>query len=185
MSRFEIQDLPLAGLKLVQPQPQGDARGSLTRLFCAEELRSIWPKPVVQINLTRSRQRGTVRGLHFQHPPHAEAKLVTCLRGEVWDVVVDLRAGSPTLLQWHAETLSGANRRGIIIPEGFAHGFQTQSDEVEMLYFHSAGYLPAAEDGLSPQDPRLDIPWPAPIALISERDRSHPQLDQNFKGLAL
>jgi dTDP-4-dehydrorhamnose 3,5-epimerase len=100
-------------------------------------------------------------------------------------VAVDLRAGSPTFLRWHAEKLSAANRRAMLIPEGFAHGFQTQSDNVEMLYFHSAAYAPEAESGVSPTDPRLGIPWPSPITLISDRDRTHPLLEKNFTGLSL
>lgn len=182
MSRFQIKDLPLIGLYLVEFQPMGDARGSLTRRFCSQELGSIWPGAIVQINHTHTVKRGTVRGLHFQKPPHAERKLVTCLRGKVWDVAVDLRAGSSTFLQWHAETLSAANRRAMLIPEGFAHGFQTQSDDVEMLYFHSAAYAPAAEGGVSPTDPGLAIPWPVPIASISERDQSHTPIDKDFRG---
>ena len=93
--------------------------------------------------------RGTVRGMHFQHPPHAETKFVSCLRGEVFDVAVDLRNGSPTFLHWHAEILSADNHRTLVIPEGFAHGFQTLSDDCEMLYFHTAAYNPEAEGGLN------------------------------------
>jgi len=185
MNRFRIKDLPCKGLKLVQFQPLGDDRGSLTRLFCFQDLRAIWPGAIVQINQTHTAKQGTVRGMHFQKPPHAERKLVICLRGEVWDVAVDLRAGSSTFLQWHAETLSAANRRAMLIPEGFAHGFQTQSDDVEMLYFHSAAYAPEAEGGVSPTDPRLAIPWPIPIASLSGRDQSHPPIDQNFRGMSV
>jgi dTDP-4-dehydrorhamnose 3,5-epimerase len=185
MSRFQIKDLSLPGLQLVQFHPLGDARGSFTRLFCSRELGSIWPGAIVQINHTQTATRGTVRGLHFQKPPHAERKLVTCLRGEVWDVVVDVRAGSPTFLKWHAETLSAANRRAMLIPEGFAHGFQTISDGVEMLYFTSAAYMPEAEGGLLPTDPILGIPWPSPITLISDRDQAHPLLEKHFTGLSI
>jgi len=185
MSRFQIQELPLQRLQLVELQPLGDARGSLTRFFCAQELRAIWPGAIVQINQTHTTRRGTIRGMHFQKPPHAERKLVTCLRGEVWDVAVDLRAGSPTFLQWHAETLSEANRRAMVIPEGFAHGFQTLSEDVEMLYFHSAAYAPEVEAGVSPTDPRLAIPWPLAVASISGRDQSHPPIDQNFRGMSV
>jgi dTDP-4-dehydrorhamnose 3,5-epimerase len=185
MSRFRIKNLTCKDLKLVQFQPLEDDRGSLTRLFCFQELRSLWPGSILQINHTRTGRRGTVRGFHFQRSPHAERKLVTCLRGEVWDVAVDLRAGSPTFLQWHAETLSEKNRRAMVIPEGFAHGFQTQSDNVEMLYFHSAAYAPEAEGGVSPTDPRLAISWPIAVASISERDQSHPPIDKTFRGLSV
>ena len=108
-----------------------------------------------------------------------------CLRGEVWDLAVDLRAGSPTFLQWHAEVLSGANERAMLIPEGFAHGFQTRTDDVEMLYFHSKKYSPMDEGGLSPEDPKLLIPWPLPIAGMSERDREWPLISNQYKGISL
>jgi len=183
MIRFHAQNLPLEGLKLIDFQSLGDARGNLTRLFCSTGMLPIWPGAIVQVNHTQTTARGAVRGLHFQHPPHAERKLVTCLRGEVWDVAVDLRADSPTFLQWHAQTLSAANRRALLIPEGFAHGFQTRTSDVEMLYFHSAAFTPEAEGGLSPTDPKLGIPWPEPVSLISERDQTHPKLDKDFKGL--
>jgi len=185
MSRFQVKDLPLGGLKLVQFQPSEDPRGSLTRMFCSANLRPFWPEPIRQINQTTTRLGGTIRGLHFQRPPHAEKKLVSCLRGEVWDVAVDLRAGSPTFLQWHAECLSAVNRRGMMIPEGFAHGFQTLTPDVEMLYFHSAAYCPDAEGGIRPLDPRLGIPWPRVISSISERDKAHALLDPGFAGMRL
>src|SRR5690554_6695588 len=107
MSRFTVTNLPLAGLKRVQRQRLGDNRGFLARLFCAEELAAAgWTQPIAQINHTFTAKQGTVRGMHFQRPPHAEMKLVSCIRGEVWDVAVDLRVGSPTFLHWHAERLS-------------------------------------------------------------------------------
>lgn len=177
MNRFTITGLPLPGLKLVERQRLGDSRGFLTRLFCAEELAAAgWTKPIAQVNHTYTAQRGTVRGLHYQTPPHAEMKLVSCIRGEVWDVALDLRAGSPTYLQWHAETLSAGNHRALLIPEGFAHGFQALTDDVELIYVHSAAYNPAAEAGLNALDPKLAIKWPLSVTVISERDRSHPVL---------
>lgn len=184
MSRFTITDLPLTGLKLVERHNLGDARGYLSRMFCAEELALAgWKKPVSQINLTMTAKRGTVRGMHFQHPPHAEMKLVNCVRGSVFDVAVDLRAGSPTFLQWHAEELSAENRRSLLIPEGFAHGFQTLSDDCEMLYLHSMPYVQSAEGALNPQDPALALNWPLAITELSERDRLHPNLTEQFTGL--
>lgn len=184
MSRFTITDLPLPGLKLVERQRLGDARGFLSRLFCAAELLSAgWNKAIAQINHTYTARAGTVRGLHFQRSPHAEMKLVSCLRGEVWDVAVDLRAGSETFLSWHAERLSAENGRALLIPEGFAHGFQALSDDVELLYCHSMAYAPAAEAGLNPQDPRLAIAWPLPIAELSARDSQHPLLTAQFAGV--
>jgi len=186
MSRFSILDTPLTGLKIIERQQQSDSRGFLARLFCAEELAAAgWQKSVVQINHTLTQKAGTVRGMHFQRPPHAEVKLVACLRGTIWDVAVDLRAGSATFLQWHAEELSSANHRALLIPEGFAHGFQALSDDCELLYLHSAVYTPEAEAGLNPKDTMLSITWPLAITEMSARDAQHPMMDHQFKGVTL
>jgi dTDP-4-dehydrorhamnose 3,5-epimerase len=185
LNRFAVADLALTGLKRVERQRLGDARGFLARLFCAGELGAAgWNKPVVQINHTYTARRGTVRGMHFQRPPHAEMKLVTCLRGEVCDVAVDVRAGSATFLHWHAEQLSAENGRALLIPEGFAHGFQALTDNVDLLYCHSAAHEAAAEGGLNPTDPKLAIAWPLQIAELSPRDAQHPLLN-DFAGVVL
>jgi dTDP-4-dehydrorhamnose 3,5-epimerase len=185
MGRFVVTDTPLPGLRCVERQAIGDARGSFVRLFCADELREVgWIRPVVQVNHTRTTGAGTVRGLHYQHPPHAETKLVSCLRGEVWDVAVDLRQGSPTFLRWHAERLSAANGRALLIPRGFAHGFQCLSDEVEMLYCHDAAHAPSAEGGVHPLDARLALPWPLQVRGLSARDAAHPPIDAGYPGVA-
>lgn len=184
--RFNILDTPLSGLQVLQRKPIGDSRGYLERLFCSEELQALAPgKHIAQINHTLTASRGTVRGMHFQRPPHAEIKFVSCLRGEVFDVAVDLRHNSPTFLHWHSELLSADNHRTLVIPEGFAHGFQTLTDDCEMLYFHTAAFQSEAEGGLNAQDPRLAILWPLPVAGLSPRDASHPFLDDNFAGLTL
>ena len=186
MNRFTINDLPLTGLKLVERQRLGDSRGFLSRLFCAAELSSAgWKKPIAQINHTSTSKRGTVRGMHFQRAPHSEMKLVSCIRGRVWDVAVDLRKASPTFLHWHAEELSAENNRAMLIPEGFAHGFQSLTDDAELLYCHTAPYHAEAEGGLNSADPKLSIAWPLEIAELSGRDTQHPMIDQNFSGLAL
>ena len=186
ISRFEHIATPLAGLLLIQRKPLGDARGYLERLYCAEELHALAPgQAIVQINHTLTVKRGTVRGLHFQRPPHAETKIVSCLRGEVFDVAVDLRKDSPTFLHWHAEILSADNHKSLAIPEGFAHGFQTLTPDCEMLYFHTATYHPEAEDALNVTDPRLAIRWPLAITELSPRDAAHPLLSPNFKGVSL
>ena len=183
-ARFDIIPTPLKGLVALQRKPIGDARGMLERLFCADELSTLLGGATVQaVNRTRTATRGTLRGLHFQHPPHAEDKLVTCLRGEVLDVVVDVRRGSPTFLQWHAETLSDANHRSLLVPKGFAHGFQTLCDDCEMLYLHTAAHHPASEDGLDALDARLAIRWPLPVTERSARDKSHPAIAADFKGI--
>ena len=186
MSRFAVTDTPLAGLKIVERQNLGDSRGFLSRMFCAEELELAgWTKPIAQINLTMTSSRGTVRGMHFQQPPHSEMKLVNCVRGVVLDVAVDLRADSPTYLKWHAEELSAENRRSFLIPEGFAHGFQTLTNDCELLYFHSVPYAPGAEGALNALDSALGISWPLEITEMSERDRRHPNLTEQFTGLTL
>ncbi|OWW21305.1 dTDP-4-dehydrorhamnose 3,5-epimerase [Noviherbaspirillum denitrificans] len=184
MSRFLVTETPLAGLRLIQRQQFSDSRGFLSRLFCADALLAAgWDKPIVQINHTCTLRQGTVRGMHYQLPPHAEMKLVTCLRGEIWDVALDLRAGSPTFLQWHAERLSADNHCSLLIPEGFAHGFQALSDDVELLYCHSAAYAPDAERGLHALDERLAIDWPLPVCELSEKDAAQSRVDGKFDGV--
>ncbi|EFF75887.1 dTDP-4-dehydrorhamnose 3,5-epimerase family protein [Achromobacter piechaudii] len=181
-----IIDTPLAGLKIVERHPRGDDRGFLARLFDGADLRACgWDAAIEQVNHTYTAQAGTIRGMHYQLPPHAEIKLVSCIRGAVWDVAVDIRQGSPTFLQWHAERLSADNGRALLIPRGFAHGFQTLTDDVEMLYCHSAPYAPQAEAALHFQDARLGIAWPLPLTQVSPRDQQHPRLDTDFLGVAL
>ncbi|MCF7986865.1 MAG: dTDP-4-dehydrorhamnose 3,5-epimerase family protein [Methylovulum sp.] len=186
MNRLLITDLPLSGLKRITRQPLGDARGFFSRLFCAEELTSAgWCKPMAQTNFSFTAQQGTVRGLHYQNPPDAEMKLISCQRGKIWDVAVDLRADSPTFLHWYAEILSADNHLALLIPEGFAHGFQTLTDNCELLYFNSANYVPSSEGGLRSDDPILGIKWPIPVTLRSERDQEHPLLTTQFSGINL
>ncbi len=180
---MNIRQTPIAGLVVAESEPREDERGSFARLYCQDELREIvGSRQVVQINQSRTRKVGAVRGLHYQHSPHAEMKLVRCLRGKVWDVAVDLRAGSATFLEWHAEELSAGDSRMIVIPEGFAHGFQVLEEDSELLYLHTAPYVPSAEGGIRPTDPRLSIRWPAPVQDLSDRDRSHPLLTPDFTG---
>jgi dTDP-4-dehydrorhamnose 3,5-epimerase len=186
LKRLSITDLPLAGLKRIERQRLGDARGFLSRIFCAEELLAAgWDRPVVQINHSYTARRGVVRGMHYQRPPHAEMKLVSCIRGEVWDVGVDIRAGSKTFLQWHGERLSADSGRALLIPEGFAHGFQALTDDAELLYCHSAAYNAAAEAGLNPTDARLAISWPLQTTELSARDSQQPLLNERFAGVVL
>ncbi|MEP4486867.1 MAG: dTDP-4-dehydrorhamnose 3,5-epimerase family protein [Halioglobus sp.] len=184
MSRFVSRSLPLEGLQLLERKKIADDRGFLSRLFCAEELAaSGWHEPIAQISHTYTKQRGTVRGLHFQYPPHAEMKLVSVMRGQLWDVAVDLRQDSPTYLEWHAETLSADNNLALLIPEGFAHGFQAMTEDVEILYCHSAAHNAEAEGGLNPLDSAMDIRWPLAISQMSPRDKNHPVIDNEFTGL--
>ena len=126
-----------------------------------------------------------MRSLHFQYPPHAKIKLVSCLQGEIFDVAVDLRQNSPTFLQWHGVVLSAQNKQSLLIPEGFAHGFQALSQDCELIYLHTAAYHPEAEGALNVADPRLNIAWPLAITEISERDRNHKLIEQDFQGIIL
>ena len=187
MSRLlEINVTPLGGLYRIQRLPVTDDRGFLERLFCDEELMGAGlDKPIRQINRTVTTGRGTVRGLHFQVPPHAEIKIVACLRGAVFDVAVDLRQGSPSYLQWHGDVLSQDNDASLLIPEGFAHGFQTLGQDCELLYFHTASYTPQAESGLNALDPRLAIEWPEIVTQRSKRDLDLPVIDKRFTGIKL
>lgn len=176
---------PLAGLQVIQQTPVGDARGQFTRLFCEQELAGIRSGlHFTQINSSQTRGRGSLRGLHYQTAPAAEAKLIRCLRGRVFDVAVDLRAGSPTFLHWHAVELSEDNALALFIPEGFAHGFQTLTDEAHLLYMHTTPWTPGREAGLRFDDPRLAIHWPLPVAEVSLRDRSHALLEPDFSGVS-
>lgn len=186
MPRFDFIPTPLAGLMMVQRKVIEDHRGLLSRLYCAEEFREAGiNKPIAQINHTVTRKKGAVRGLHFQYPPHAETKLVSCLKGEIWDVAIDFRRDSPTFLQWHGEVLSAENRKSLLIPEGYAHGFQTLAEDCELIYLHTAAYLPDAEGALNVADPRLNIAWPLPIDDLSERDRNHPFISSDLPGVVL
>lgn len=184
MSRFEVINTSLEYLKVIQRKPIGDSRGFLSRLFCAESFEKFgFDKCINQINHTLTKNKGTIRGMHYQNPPHAEMKLVSCLHGEVFDVAVDLRKDSPTFLHWYAEVLSADNHRSLLIPEGFAHGFQTLTYDCEMLYLHSAPYVKEAEGALNAMDPTLAIDWPLPVSDMSEKDRSHPTIENSFKGI--
>ncbi len=176
----------LAGVFVVELAPFSDHRGAFTRLYCERELASVMNgRRIVQINDSRTAVIGAVRGMHFQRPPHAEMKLVHCLKGRVWDVAVDLRAGSPTFLQWHAEELAPDNARTLVIPEGCAHGFQVLEAESELLYLHTAFYAPDFEGGVGCNDPRLGIAWPLIIADLSRRDSSYPPIAPGFPGISV
>ncbi|TAN51763.1 MAG: dTDP-4-dehydrorhamnose 3,5-epimerase [Methylococcaceae bacterium] len=179
-----VQPTALPGICVVTTTAFVDHRGAFSRLYCAQELSTVMGnRRIVQINHSRTHAVGAVRGLHYQRPPHAEMKLVRCIRGRVWDVAVDLRAGSPTFLQWHAEVLSPENARLLVIPEGCAHGFQVLEADSELLYLHTHEYVPAAESGASCSDPRLAIAWPLPIIDLSQRDHDHPCIAPDFPGI--
>ncbi len=177
MSRFDRISTPIAGLTVVERQRRGDDRGFFSRFFCREALADFGGDgKIAQINHTLTQAAGTIRGLHFQQAPHDEAKFVSCLSGAVFDVAVDLRPDSATYLQWHGEVLSADNGRSMMIPGGFAHGFQTLTEDCELIYLHDKPYAPEAEGGLNPLDPGLAIAWPLPVSQMSPRDQALPLL---------
>lgn len=183
---MKILITPIEGVFVVEHSLRHDSRGAFGRLFCQNALSQILgSRQIVQINHSRTTSVGAVRGMHFQHSPHGEMKLIRCLKGEVWDVVVDLRANSKTFLQWHAEVLNPDNARMFVIPEGCAHGFQVLQPDSELLYLHTAFYEPNSEGAVRYDDPRVNILWPLPVTDLSPRDKSHGLLSTDFVGLTL
>ncbi len=183
---MKILATPLSGVFVVETTPFSDKRGVFSRLYCESELSEIvGTRRIIQINHSRTALAGALRGLHFQAAPHAETKFVRCLRGRVFDVAIDLRSASPSFLQWHAEELSPANARMLVIPEGCAHGFQALESDSELLYLHTSAYAPDAEAGVRFDDPRLAIRWPLPVADLSPRDSALPLLGAAFEGIAV
>lgn len=177
-NRFSHKHTALEGLTVVSRNPIGDSRGFLERIFCSSSLPGWGGRPIVQINRTLTEIAGTLRGLHFQRPPAAEAKYVTCLSGAVYDVVVDIRKGSSTYGNFFSIELSANSHNAIVIPEGFAHGFQTLTNNVEMLYIHSHAFSPKFDCGINALDPVLKIKWPLKVELQSERDCKLPILNK-------
>ncbi len=180
--RFE--PTAIEGVTIVRRDGRGDERGRFSRLYCQREfagagLDTDW----VQANHSLTLGAGSIRGLHFQRPPHAEIKLVSCIAGQAYDVAVDLRSGSRTYLHWTAVELD--EDCGLYIPAGCAHGFQALTDEVHLVYQHSTFYAPEAEGGVRFDDPALGIDWPLAVATVSDRDRGFPLIDANFEGIAL
>ncbi|THB65941.1 MAG: dTDP-4-keto-6-deoxy-D-glucose epimerase [Desulfovibrio sp.] len=181
---MKIHALPLAGVFLVETAPFKDSRGEFCRLYCRRELAAVGvDTSIAQVNRSLTRSRGAVRGMHFQHAPMAEIKIVHCVRGRVFDVAIDLREGSPTFLQWRAEELSSEAGTAMVIPEGCAHGFQVLEPNSELLYLHTAPYSPEHEGGVRCTDPRVGIDWPLPPRDLSRRDQSLPMLAADFQGL--
>jgi len=176
----------IPGVWVIESTAFQDNRGAFSRLFCSRDLQAIvGPRTIVQINHSLTHGVGAVRGLHFQNPPHAEMKIVRCLKGRVFDVAVDLRQGSPTFLKWTAVELTPENRFAFVIPEGCAHGFQVLEEDSELLYLHTAFYTPDAEGAVRFDDPRIGVNWPLTPTDLSARDLSHPHLKEDFKGIVL
>lgn len=176
----------IAGVYVIELEPFQDERGFFSRIFCEKEFEQAGlVSDFVQINHSTSRYKGTIRGLHFQLPPHSEVKVLRCVRGSLYDVIVDLRKNSLTFLKHFRIELSESNNRMLYIPTGFAHGFQTLSDNTSLIYFHSDFYYPSAEKGLKYDDPRLDIEWPLPVSEISKKDQGHKFLSQDYQGIEI
>jgi len=179
-----FEPTPLRGAYLIKLRPEEDQRGFFVRAFCKREFAAIGhEKEFVQINQSYNRIKGTLRGMHFQVPPHQEIKLVRCISGRVYDVIVDLRMDSATYLHYFAAELSAENFCMMYVPEGFAHGFQTLTEDCELIYHHTAMYTPAMEAGLRYDDELLGIQWPIPISAMSQKDRAHDYLNKDFKGI--
>ena len=167
---------PLDGAYIVEPELHEDDRGFFARSFCRDEFKAHGLNPhLAQCNISFNRHRGTLRGMHYQAVPHAEAKLVRCTQGAIWDVIVDLRPESPSFRLWHGVELTAANRRAQYVPEGLAHGFQTLADNSEVLYLMSQFHRPDAARGIRWDDPAFAIAWPIAGPQLSQRDRDLPR----------
>ena len=183
---MRINRLPLEDAFAIEPEPFTDDRGIFVRVFCQHELQNILHgKNIMQINHSLTIQKGAIRGMHFQYLPMAEIKIVKCLSGSVFDVMIDLRSNSSSFLKWHGERLSADNMKMMYIPEGFAHGFQTLEENCDLLYFHTEFYSPEHEGGVRYDDPKVGIKWPLEIMDVSERDQNHQLLSRDFKGIIL
>ena len=177
-------ETPLEGSWLVGLQPVIDDRGWFARTYCKNEFSQIGhSQEWVQLNHSYTKLKGTVRGMHFQVPPYSEIKLVRCIAGAVYDVIIDLRKDSRSFLHYFGTELSAANKTMLYIPAGFAHGFQALTGDCELIYHHSQFYMPGVEGGIRFDDAMVNIEWPLPPVNISPRDNAHPYLDTTFKGI--
>lgn len=170
-----FQATELEGAYIVDLERREDERGFFARVWCGQEFAQHGLETqVAQVNMSHNRRKGTLRGMHYQHAPYAETKLVRALRGAIYDVIIDLRPSSPTFKRWIGVELTADNRRALFVPEGFAHGFQTLADDTDVMYQVSAFYTPGAEGGARYNDPAFQIEWPLPITVISDKDQQWP-----------
>jgi dTDP-4-dehydrorhamnose 3,5-epimerase len=175
---MKFHETPLPGAKVIELERREDQRGFFARLFCQQQfLRHGLEQAIAQVNTSFSRQRGTLRGLHYQLPPKAETKLVRCIRGSIYDVILDLRAASPTCGQWFGLELTAENRKMLYVPKGFAHGFLTLADNSEVLYFASEFYSPECERTVRWNDQKFSVHWPFSPKVVSEKDARQPDFD--------
>jgi dTDP-4-dehydrorhamnose 3,5-epimerase len=176
---MKFKETKIKGLYIIEPDLKIDNRGYFTRIFCEEEFKKAGLDfKIIQANLSSTKKKGTIRGMHFQKLPKAEDKIVQCIKGSVYDVVVDLRKDSLTYGHWVAEELSEENKKMFLIPKGFAHGFQTLTDNCELLYFISEFYSPGYATGVCWNDPFLNIKWPIENHVLSEKDKNWPLMKQ-------
>jgi len=183
---MKIEQTKITGVAVIHSEPYKDDRGFFNRIFCQKELEVVRPNIMIaQINHSMTKTKGTIRGMHFQYPPHSELKIIRCIKGGVFDVAVDLRKDSPTFLQWHGEILSAENMKALVIPEGFAHGFQSLEDNIEMIYIATSPYCKEAESGIRYDDPKVGIQWPLDRTVISERDLSYSFSTNGYEGILL
>jgi dTDP-4-dehydrorhamnose 3,5-epimerase len=183
---MEFIETPLKGSYVVELAPFRDERGLFARTFCKKEFKKInHGKEFVQINHSATLQKGSIRGLHYQVPPGCEIKLIRCVKGKVFDVIVDIRNDSSTFLDYFAVELSEQNMKMIYVPEGFAHGFQTLAPNSQLIYHHSNYYSPADERAIRYDDPLIGIKWPLKPSVVSQKDQSYDLLDHQFAGITL
>jgi dTDP-4-dehydrorhamnose 3,5-epimerase len=177
---------PISDLLILERNIFTDDRGLFYKLFCCNELQKIGlKKPLAQVNYSHSSKKYTTRGFHFQYPPNTETKITTCIRGEVFDVALDLRVDSPTFLQGFGVVLSGKNNLSVYIPDGFAHASQSLTEESSLLYMHSEVYVPGNEGGINVNDPMISVKWPHTPENLSQRDASFNFLNSDFKGITV
>jgi dTDP-4-dehydrorhamnose 3,5-epimerase len=180
---LEFKPTGLKGSFTIEVKPFVDERGFFTRIFCENEFETHGlKKEVVQANQSFTKGIGSIRGLHMQLPPHAETKVIKCISGKVFDVIVDVRRNSPTFLKWFGAELSAKNKLMMYVPEGFAHGFQTLTEEAEIIYFVSQFYHKPSERTIRFDEPRVNIKWPLPLNHISEKDKQANFLEGDFPG---
>jgi len=183
---MKLEQTKISKVFTLYSEPFKDDRGFFNRIFCQKELESIRPGIIIaQINHSMTKTKGTIRGMHFQYPPHAEMKIVRCTKGSIFDVAVDLRKDSPTFLQWHGEILSAENMKALVIPEGCAHGFQSLEDDIEMVYLHTQFYSKQSEGAIRYDEPKVAIKWQQNCTAISEKDSAYPFLPDNYEGIIL
>ncbi|MCH9827031.1 MAG: dTDP-4-dehydrorhamnose 3,5-epimerase [Gammaproteobacteria bacterium] len=181
---MRIEPAPLEGAATIELDLRGDERGFFARMYCEKEFAAAGLETrFVQANNSSNAQRGTLRGLHYQLPPDTEVKLVRCIRGALWDVIVDVRPGSPSFGRWFGAELTAQNRRMMYVPRGFAHGFITLTDDSELIYFVSDFYEPKQERGLRWNDPKIAIDWPIAPSVISEKDANWPDFESDWHGV--